>query len=80
MRMLRKVLPIWAPWALLLVQIPTALPAAGAGGIEPVASVEGIDQYQLPNGLSVRLFPEPSKETITVNVTYLVGSRHENYG
>ena len=26
------------------------------------------------------LFPDPSKQTITVNVTYKVGSRHENYG
>ncbi len=26
------------------------------------------------------LFPDPSKSTITVNVTYLVGSRHEGYG
>ena len=27
-----------------------------------------------------RLFPDQSKPTITVNVTYLVGSRHEGYG
>jgi zinc protease len=26
------------------------------------------------------LFPDPSKATITVNITYLVGSMHENYG
>ena len=26
------------------------------------------------------LFPDASKPTVTVNVTYLVGSRHENYG
>jgi zinc protease len=34
----------------------------------------------LPNGLKVLLFPDASKPTVTVNVTYLVGSRHENYG
>jgi zinc protease len=34
----------------------------------------------MPNGLRVLLFPDQSKPTITVNVTYLVGSRHENYG
>jgi zinc protease len=28
----------------------------------------------------VLLFPDSSRPTITVNVTYLVGSRHENYG
>ncbi len=45
-----------------------------------VADVEGISEYRLPNGLKVLLFPDPSKPTITVNITYLVGSRHENYG
>ena len=43
-------------------------------------SVEGISEYRLDNGLKVLLFPDPSKQTITVNITYLVGSRHENYG
>jgi len=45
-----------------------------------VTSVEGITEYQLSNGLKVLLFPDPSKPTITVAITYLVGSRHENYG
>jgi len=45
-----------------------------------VASVEGITEYHLSNGLKVLLFPDPSKQTITVNITYLVGSKHENYG
>ncbi len=45
-----------------------------------ITSVEGITEYQLDNGLKVLLFPDPSKQTITVNITYLVGSRHENYG
>jgi zinc protease len=45
-----------------------------------VASVEGITEYSLPNGMRVLLFPDPSKPTVTVNVTYLVGSRHEGYG
>ncbi|HSH75131.1 MAG TPA: insulinase family protein, partial [Longimicrobiales bacterium] len=47
---------------------------------EPVASVEGITEYRLDNGLQILLFPDPSKPQITVNVTYLVGSRHEGYG
>ena len=47
---------------------------------EKVTSVEGITEYRLANGLRVLLFPDPSKSTITVNVTYLVGSRHEGYG
>ena len=49
-------------------------------GIRKVTSVEGITEYRLPNGLTVLLFPDPSKQTITVNMTYLVGSRLENYG
>ena len=49
-------------------------------GIERVTSVEGITEYLLENGLRVLLFPDPSKPTITVNITYLVGSLHESYG
>ena len=49
-------------------------------GVVKNASVEGITEYQLKNGLKVLLFPDQSKPTITVNITYLVGSRHEGYG
>lgn len=50
-------------------------------GVEKVASVEGITEYRLnSNGLRVLLFPDKSKQTVTVNITYLVGSRHESYG
>ncbi|WP_338876443.1 pitrilysin family protein [Spirosoma sp. SC4-14] len=49
-------------------------------GVTKGASVEGITEYQLKNGLKVLLFPDPSKPTITVNITYLVGSRHEGLG
>jgi zinc protease len=45
-----------------------------------VTSVEGITEYALPNGLRVLLFPDQSKPTVTVNVTYFVGSRHEGLG
>jgi zinc protease len=49
--------------------------------VERVAQAEGITEYRLPsNGLRVLLFPDASKQTATVNVTYLVGSRQENYG
>jgi zinc protease len=44
------------------------------------ATVEGITEYRLANGLKVLLFPDQSKPTVTVNITYLVGSRHEAYG
>lgn len=49
-------------------------------GVKKNASVEGITEYELTNGLRVLLFPDQSKPTITVNITYLVGSRHEGYG
>ncbi|HKF45228.1 MAG TPA: pitrilysin family protein [Thermoanaerobaculia bacterium] len=58
-----------------------AAPAAAATSRpERVTSVEGITEYRLANGLRVLLFPDPTKQTITVNITYLVGSRNENYG
>jgi len=58
----------------------SASTAARPGAPRLVTSVEGITEYELPNGLHVLLFPDPTKPTVTVNVTYLVGSRHENYG
>ncbi len=62
------------PGASTLAQ--TALPP----GVTKITSVEGITEYQLKNGLKVLLFPDPSKPTVTVNITYLVGSRHEGLG
>ena len=49
-------------------------------GVTRVTSVEGITEYNLANGLRVLFAPDASKPTTTVNTTYLVGSRHENYG
>ena len=60
------------------VPVPVAPPpAVTVAPPEKITSVEGITEYRLSNGLRVLLFPDPSKQTITVNVTYLVGSRHE---
>src|SRR5215475_9206541 len=49
-------------------------------GVEKKASVGGITEYQFPNGLRVLLYPDPANPKVTINVTYLVGSRHEGYG
>jgi zinc protease len=57
-----------------------AAAAAPAAKLATVVTVEGITEYSLPNGLRVLLFPDPSKPTTTVNITYFVGSRHEGYG
>jgi zinc protease len=71
-----------APPVRALPPPPAAVPKAGAlpAGITRVTTVEGITEYRLANGLKVLLFPDASKPTVTVNITYLVGSRHENYG
>ena len=49
-------------------------------GVEQKASLGGITEYAYPNGLRVLLFPDPSNPKVTVNMTYLVGSRFEGYG
>ncbi|HKQ04163.1 MAG TPA: pitrilysin family protein [Blastocatellia bacterium] len=66
---------------------PAAMMAAQGGqaaalpkGMTRVTSVEGITEYRLDNGLRVLLFPDQSKQTVTVNITYLVGSKYESYG
>ncbi len=73
--------PVKAP-AKVATQGKATKPVAPVALTAPVkgASVEGITEYRLANGLRVLLFPDASKPTITTNITYLVGSRHENYG
>ena len=53
---------------------------AEAATLTEVATVEGVTEYTLSNGLRVLLVPDASKQTATVNITYFVGSRHEAYG
>jgi len=76
MRLLR-----WCGLALLLLPLLAAgvMPALPAG-VTQGPSLGGISEYRLPNGLQVLLIPDASQDTVTVNVTYLVGSRHEDYG
>ena len=64
----------------VLAHAQIAPAAAPVGGVQFFTEVEGISEYRLPNGLRVLLAPDGSKPTTTVNVTYRVGSRHENYG
>jgi zinc protease len=49
-------------------------------GVHKGALMGGIAEYDFPNGLRVLLFPDASNPKVTVNMTYLVGSRHEGYG
>ncbi len=46
----------------------------------PVRTVEGISEYTLPNGLRFLIVPDGTQSTVTVNITYFVGSLHEGYG
>ena len=75
-------LPAVVIFGLSLCDAPLAAQPADPQQAAPakVASAEGISEYRLANDLRVLLFPDASKPTITVNMTYLVGSRHENYG
>jgi len=43
-------------------------------------TAEGITEYRFANGFKLLLLPDNSKPTVTVNMTYRVGSSHENYG
>ena len=45
-----------------------------------ITAIEGVTEYRLPNGLRVLTLPDPGMETVTVHITYMVGSRHEGYG
>jgi len=49
-------------------------------GVRKMTSMGGIAEYDFPNGLKVLLYPDAAEPKITVNVTYLVGSRFEGYG
>jgi zinc protease len=58
----------------------TAAKTPTKAAAEKVTSVEGITEYDLANGMRVLLFPDQTKPTVVINLTYLVGSRHESYG
>ena len=80
------------PTLLLLLALPLLAPAPAWAqpapasevtlpkGAARVTAVEGVTEYRLDNGLRLLLIPDRSVDTTTVNVTYLVGSRHEGYG
>jgi zinc protease len=68
-----------------LTQVTSKATAPVAAIVQPAkapraTSVEGIDEFRLPNGMQVLLAPDDSKPTTTVNLTFRVGSKHENYG
>ena len=65
---------------LVMGVVLSAVSSAMAQPATKVVSIEGVTEYRLANGARVLLFPEMSRPTVTVNMTVLVGSRHEGYG
>src|ERR1039457_3066613 len=59
---------------------PTAHPTPAPARLAKVTAVEGITEYRMDNGLRVLIFPDQSKPTVLVNITYLVASRLEGHG
>ncbi len=70
--MIRTILCALVAMSALAQTLPT--------GVKKITSVEGLTEYSYPNGLRVVLFPDQSNPKVTVNMTLLVGSRHEGYG
>ncbi len=64
---------------LLVVSLPP-LRAAEAAPPKKITTVEGITEYEFSNGLRLLLYPDQSQAKVSVNMTILVGSRHEGYG
>lgn len=76
-------LTVWAfgvSWLLAVYGVASAQDVPLPPGITKVQTVEDITEYRLPNGLKVLLAPDPSNDRVHVNLTYMVGSRHEGYG
>ena len=63
-----------------LLLLLAAFAAAAQSLPAKVASIEGVSEYRLANGLRLLLLPDPGVDTVTVHIVYLVGSRHEGYG
>lgn len=72
--------PTWIAVCVAVVTLSLPIVRAEVPPPQRITSVEGITEYRLGNGLQLLLFPDPSKPTVTVNLTYFVGSRHEGYG
>ena len=63
----------------LMLPMP-ALSQSLPPGVQKKASAGGITEYRFSNGLRVLLYPDQTNPKVTINITYLVGSRHEGYG
>ena len=66
--------------ALAATQVQAQDTVALPQGVTRVQTVEGITEYRLTNGLKVLLAPDVADDRVHVNLTYMVGARHEGYG
>ena len=72
---------LYAAFLLLCVYAAAAAAAQPLHtALQKAHSIEGVSEYRLANGLRVLTLPDPGIDTITVHITYFVGSRHEGYG
>lgn len=62
---LRRLLSVCTTLCLLIQGVALADPK----GVSKIATVEGITEYRLENGLKLLLLPDDSKPTVTVNIT-----------
>ena len=73
-------------WLLALFAAPlcglaqSSIVTSRPANVRLVETVEGISEYRMSNGMQILLAPDASDQRVTVNVTYMVGSRHEGYG
>jgi zinc protease len=76
-------LAVWAvatSFSTLAADITRGAATKSAPAPKKVLSIEGVTEYRLSNGLQILLYPDNSSTTVTVNMTYKVGSRFESYG
>jgi len=64
----------------VVVMVVIASNAVAQSQLVKKTEVEGITEYNLENGVKLLLFPDNSKPQFTMNMTVMVGSRHEGYG
>ncbi len=89
----RRRAPLWSRWLCVAVALwalvnhvypshaqDSQTESAKEDMAKLVTEIEGISELRLPNGVRVLLFPDDSKDVVTVNMTVFVGSRHEGYG
>jgi zinc protease len=81
--MMRSNQTLWlilAGWLAGTLSLSPAIGAEAPAMPKKIVTIEGITEYRLDNGLRLLLFPDSASPTVTVNMTVLVGSRHEGYG